>query len=172
IEASTRRWEHDPEAMSAALARHDAVARTLIGEHNGALLKHTGDGVLAVFDEASDALRAAVALQRVLPGEVPVRAGIHAGPAEERDGDYFGTTLNRAARIMAVARGGQVLTSADVAALVGDKMPPATSLVDVGEHLLKDFERPERLFQAVGAGLWSEPPVRASRVAALAGRSS
>jgi hypothetical protein len=172
IEASTRRWEHDPASMSAALARHDEVARRVIGEHRGELLKHTGDGVLAVFGEAADALRAAVAMQRALPDEVPVRAGMHVGPAEERDGDYFGPTLNRAARIMAVARGGQVVVSAEVARLVGDDVPPACSLVDVGEHLLKDFERPQRLFQAVGERLSHEPVSAPSRVAALGSRSS
>jgi predicted ATPase len=173
IVASTRRWEHDAAAMSVALARHDELARSAIDESGGSLLKHTGDGVVAVFEVASDALRAAVAMQRSLPDEVRVRAALHIGPAEQRDGDYFGTTLNRAARIMALAHGGQVLISQRVAAAVGSDLPPAVSLLDVGEQLLKDFEHPERLFQVIGDGLSSEPLAGATDATeALGSRSS
>ena len=114
IEASTRRWEHDAVAMSDALARHDALVWDAIRTNGGSTLKHTGDGVVAVFEQAADGLRAAVAIQRTLvDGDVRVRAGLHSGRAEQRDGDYFGPALNRGARIMALGRGGHVLVSAD-----------------------------------------------------------
>ncbi len=157
IEASTRRWEHDAVAMSDASARHDVVVRDAIRANGGSTLKHTGDGVVAVFEHAADALRAAVAIQRTLvDGDVRVRAGLHSGQAEQRDGDYFGPALNRAARIMALGRGGHVLVSAASAAVIGTEVPTDTLLVDLGEYLLKDFERPERIFQAIGAGLGSD----------------
>lgn len=156
IEASTRRWEHDPAAMSAALERHDTIVRTAVEANAGELVKHTGDGVVAVFEVPSDALRAAVAIQRGLGDDVRVRAGIHTGPAEQRAGDWFGPTLNRAARIMALGRGGHVLLSATVAGAVTPDLPDAVTLLDLGEHPLKGFERPERIHQAVGAGLTAD----------------
>ena len=157
IEASTRRWEHDAVAMSEALARHDALVWDAIRSNGGSTLKHTGDGVVAVFERPADGLRAAVAIQRTLvDGDVRVRAGLHSGRAEQRDGDYFGPTLNRAARIMALGRGGHVLVSAVSAAIIGTDVPTDTLLVDLGEHLLKDFEQPEHIFQAIGAGLVSD----------------
>jgi predicted ATPase/class 3 adenylate cyclase len=162
IEASTRRWEHDAAAMSAALAHHDEVVRTTVLVHEGTLLKHTGDGVLAMFDRAADALAAAVSLQRAMSGEqFRIRIGIHAGAAEHRDGDYFGPTLNRAARIMTLARGGHVIASSAVATLVGNDLPADTALLDIGEHQLKDVARPERLCQVIGAGF--DDPLPAAR---------
>ena len=110
LESSTRLWREHPEAMRPALARHDAILRDAIAAHAGHLVKTTGDGAHAVFANASDAVDAAIAAQLALGGEdwsVPepllVRMGIHSGPAEVRDGDYFGTTVNRAARLMSAA---------------------------------------------------------------------
>ena len=160
IEASTRRWERDAVAMSAALARHDAVVREAIGASGGTVLKHTGDGFVAVFEQPAGALRAAVAIQRTLgESDARVRAGLHTGAAELRDGDYFGSTLNRAARIMALGSGGHVLVSSVSATIIGTETPEGTRLLDLGEHLLKDFEQPERIFQAVGSGLVSDRAV-------------
>ena len=96
IEGSTRRWESDAAAMRAALLAHDEVLRTAIEEHGGFLFSHTGDGVVAAFVSPMSAVKAAVAAQRTL--ELPVRMGLATGEAELRDGDYFGTVLNRAAR--------------------------------------------------------------------------
>src|SRR5882672_9672136 len=107
IEQSTRRWEEAPEAMRAALARHDAVLRQAIAAAGGELFKHTGDGVIAAFAAARPAVEAAAAAQRQLA--LPVRMGLYTGEAEARDGDYFGPALNRAHRIMAAGHGGQVL---------------------------------------------------------------
>src|SRR6201994_4486529 len=105
VEGSTRRWEADAESMRAALATHDEVLRRAIEAHGGWLFKHTGDGVCAAFASPRSAVDAAVAAQREL--ELPVRMGLATGEAELRDGDYFGTVLNRAARVMAAGHGGQ-----------------------------------------------------------------
>ena len=107
IEGSTRRWEADAAAMRAALMAHDEVLRTAIEAHDGFLFSHTGDGVVAAFASPKSAVDAAIAAQRAL--ELPVRMGIATGEAELRDGDYFGTVLNRAARVMAAGHGGQIL---------------------------------------------------------------
>jgi class 3 adenylate cyclase len=104
IEGSTRRWEADAAAMRVALVNHDEVLRIAIEEHGGFLFSHTGDGVVAAFASPMSAVEAAVAAQRAL--ELPVRMGIATGEAGLRDGDYFGTVLNRAARVMAAGHGG------------------------------------------------------------------
>src|SRR5262245_16479229 len=113
LEGSTRLWEEHPGAMQDALARHDAILRDAIESHRGHIVKTTGDGAHAAFKTASDAVDAAIAAQLALQrdewtatGPLRVRMGIHTGAAEVRDGDYYGTALNRAARIMSVAHGG------------------------------------------------------------------
>ena len=99
IEGSTHRWETDADSMRKALAAHDEVLRSTVEEHGGWLFKHTGDGVCAAFASPMSAVDAAVDAQRALG--LPVRMGIATGEAEFRDRDYFGTVLNRAARVMA-----------------------------------------------------------------------
>src|SRR5687767_9021244 len=102
--------------MESALALHDEVLRSAIEARGGWLFKHTGDGVCAAFDSANEAVDAAVAAQRALG--LPVRMGIATGEARQRDGDYFGPALNRAARVMAAGHGGQILVAASTASLV------------------------------------------------------
>ena len=97
VEGSTRRWEADADGMRAALAAHDEVLRAAIETHGGLLFKHTGDGMCAAFSSPSSAVNAAVTAQRAL--ELPVRMGMATGEAELRDGDYFGTVLNRVAAL-------------------------------------------------------------------------
>ena len=104
IEGSTRRWEADAAAMRVALAAHDEVLCKAIEAHDGWLFSHTGDGVVAAFASPRSAVDAAIAAQRAL--ELPVRMGIATGEAELRDGDYFGTVLNRAARVRLSQAGG------------------------------------------------------------------
>jgi class 3 adenylate cyclase len=120
IEGSTRRWQDDSEEMRSLLATHDEVLRRLIDKHRGHVFKHTGDGVAAVFASASDAVAAAVDAQEQLRDVLPVRIGLHTGEAELREGDYFGTAVNRAARIMSVAHGGQIVCSQPTADLARD----------------------------------------------------
>src|SRR4051812_4701557 len=154
IEGSTRRWEADPEAMRTALAAHDEILRLAIEAHGGWLFKHTGDGVCAAFGSARAAVDAAVEAQRELG--LPVRMGVATGEAHERDGDYFGPVLNRAARVMAAGHGGQILLAASTASVLDE-----VGLVDLGEYRLRDLSGPTRLFQVYGEGLATRfPPLR------------
>ena len=170
IEGSTRRWEADPAAMRAVLARHDALVREHVAAHRGRVFKTVGDGFYVVFDAPAEAVAAAVAVQRALHGAaladepVRVRVGVHTGArddVEERDGDYFGPPLNRTARLMAAGHGGQVLVSGMTAQLAGERLPPGVTLDDLGEHRLKDLQRPEHIFQLRIDGLPDDhPPIR------------
>jgi len=168
IEGSTRLWEEEPERMREAMARHDALAREAVVEHGGQVVKMTGDGLHAVFGDAVDALHASVRLQAGLAEleracGIPIRArcGMHAGAFERRDGDYFGTAVNRAARIMSAAHGGQVLLSQAVGDLVGRRLPEGIGLRDLGTARLRDLARAERLYQVVAPLLRTDfPPLR------------
>jgi len=160
LEGSTRLWEQHPEAMKTALARHDKVLKQAIAAHGGHVVKTTGDGVHAVFTTAADATAAAVDGQLGLSGEqwpeptgLRVRMGLHTGEADYRDGDYYGTAVNRAARLMAVGHGGQIVCSQSTAELARDALTDGVVLVDLGEHRLRDLSRPERLFQVNVPGL-------------------
>ncbi len=151
IEGSTRRWEADADAMRAALLAHDKVLRTAIEEHGGWLFSHTGDGVVAAFASPRSAADAAVAAQRAV--ELPVRMGIATGEAELRDGDYFGTVLNRAARVMAAGHGGQILVADSTAVLLS-----GVDLLELGPRRLRDLPIPITMFQLQAAGLRREFP--------------
>jgi predicted ATPase/class 3 adenylate cyclase len=160
LEVSTRLWEEYPEAMKRALARHDAMLRAAVDGHHGRVVKARGDGVHAVFAAGRDALGAAVAAQRALclepwgeTGPLQVRMGVHTGEADQREGDYFGTAVNRAARLMAAAHGGQVVVSQATEAIVRDALPADVGLVDLGVQGLRDLARPERIFQVTAPGL-------------------
>ncbi|HWQ14108.1 MAG TPA: helix-turn-helix domain-containing protein [Roseiflexaceae bacterium] len=114
IEGSTALWERDREAMSAALARHDAILRASVAARGGEVVKTLGDGMHAAFASAADALGAAHAAQGALVtepwgavGSIRVRMALHSGAAEARDGDYYGPALNRAARLLEAASGGR-----------------------------------------------------------------
>jgi predicted ATPase/class 3 adenylate cyclase len=155
IEGSTRRWEANADAMRVALAAHDEVLRTAIEGHGGSLFKHTGDGVCAAFASPTSAVDAAVAAQRKL--ELPVRMGIATGEAELREGDYFGTVLNRAARVMAAGHGGQILLVESTASLLS-----GVDLVDLGPRRLRDLPTPVGMFQVRAPDLRADfPPLRA-----------
>src|SRR3954464_15994259 len=151
IEGSTRRWEADPDGMRAALAIHDDVMRRTIEDHRGWLFKRTGDGVCVVFASPRSAVDTAIAAQRAL--ELPVRMGLATGEAELRGGDYFGTVLNRAARVMAAGHGGQILVADSTAGLLG-----GVALVDLGPRRLRDVPMPVGVFQVRSAGLRVEFP--------------
>jgi predicted ATPase len=155
IEGSTRRWEADAEAMRAALSKHDQVLQTAIESHGGFLFSHTGDGVVAAFASPMSAVDAAVEAELAL--ELPVRMGIATGEAELRDGDYFGTVLNRAARVMAAGHGGQILVADSTAGLLS-----GVDLLDLGPRRLRDVPNPITVFQLQAQGLPTEfPPLRA-----------
>ncbi|MEP7113538.1 MAG: adenylate/guanylate cyclase domain-containing protein [Ilumatobacteraceae bacterium] len=116
IEDSTRLWEKAPAEMASALEIHDRLVRGTIEQHSGYVFATGGDGFCAAFSTALDAARAAVGIQEKLlaaPEAIPfgVRIGLHTGEATERDRNYFGTEVNRAARLMSVAHGGQIVVS-------------------------------------------------------------
>ncbi|GAA5265455.1 adenylate/guanylate cyclase domain-containing protein [Acidiphilium sp. MT5] len=171
IEGSTQRWVRYPEAMGAAIARHDALLRDGVAAAGGAVFKTTGDGGCAVFARVQAALTAAALLQTRLGeedfaavGGLKFRIGVHCGPAEFRDDDYFGLTLGRTARIMAAGHGGQILVSAAVAMAVtagAGGVPEPYALQSLGMHRLKDLGQAEEIFQLTGPGLATGfPPLR------------
>jgi predicted ATPase/class 3 adenylate cyclase len=159
VEGSTRLWEAAPGAMREDLAAHDHLLAEVIGDHGGAVFKFRGDGVAAVFDAPSDGVAAAVAAQRSLGAEdwrvgpLRVRMGLHSGDAQERDGDWFGPTVNRTARLHDVAHGGQIVVSGTTAELVSDRLPDGVTLLDLGEHRLRDLSEPEHIHQVVAPDL-------------------
>jgi predicted ATPase/class 3 adenylate cyclase len=165
IEGSTRLWEKHPHEMKSALAKHDALIRASIEAHDGTVIKTTGDGFHAVFETAIDAILAAIQAQAKLHAVfaseavcIKARMGVHTGEAELRDGDYYGQSLNRAARLMSVAHGEQILLSAVTFELVREQLPEHAFLADLGEHHLKDLDRPEHIFQLNVTGLPAEFP--------------
>ena len=165
IEGSTRLWEQDRARMSVTLAGHDAVARAAVESNHGVIVKMTGDGMFAAFVSSADAMNAALALQRALADPkatngVPLRlrCGLHAGIVERRDDDYFGPSVNRAARIMSAAHGGQVLLSQAVVDRVRELLPATVSLRDLGSVRLKDLATPEHVYQLLHPELRHEFP--------------
>jgi predicted ATPase/class 3 adenylate cyclase len=169
IEGSTRLWQRDPRAMQEALARHDELLRTTIEARDGYVFKTVGDAFCAAFGTATDAAEAALACQLALleegwaeeVGAIRVRMALHAGAAEERDGDYFGPPVNRVARLLSAGHGGQVLLSHAAKELTQDDLPDGASLKDLGERRLKDLFRPERVFQLLSPELpTSFPPLK------------
>ncbi|HUR73950.1 MAG TPA: AAA family ATPase, partial [Sporichthya sp.] len=154
IESSTRRWENDADGMARDLALHDEILRSEVEAAGGTVFGHTGDGMCAAFPAEAGAVRAALAAQRELAGAdwsgvapLRVRMAVHSGPAQRRAGNYFGPTLNRAARLMAAGAGGQVLCSQAAAVRLADGAAPGIVLVDLGEHRLADLGRAERVYQ-------------------------
>jgi len=154
--------------MQAALVRHDEILRNVTEEHGGYVFKTVGDAFCCAFSTATYALEAALEGQRrLLSSEwgqgrpLLVRIALHTGAAEERDGDYFGPPVNRVARLLSAAHGGQVLLTLAAQEMVRDQLPAGATLMDLGERLLKDLFRPERVFQLIAPGLPSGfPPLR------------
>jgi len=160
IEGSTRLWESAPASMQEALEEHDRIVRDAVNASGGYVFATGGDGFAAAFARAGDAMNAATDARRALEDQVwpsdaivRVRMGLHTGEAVERGGDYFGPAVNRAARLLAIAHGGQIVCSQSMAAVIG----PSEELRSLGQHRLRDLGAPEQVFQ-VGDG--SFPPLR------------
>ena len=161
IEGSTRLWEQQTALMRDALARHDQLNRSAVLAHGGRIVKGTGDGIHAVFNNPLQALLAMLQLQHALADAaataglaLSIRCGLHCAAAEARDNDFYGPEVNRAARIMGVAHGGQMLVSSVVAEALLPQLPPGVQLKDLGAVRLRDLSRPERLWQVLA------PPLR------------
>ncbi len=158
VEGSTRMWEDHPDVMDVALVRHDKLLRRAVEDGGGVVFKTVGDAFCAAFATTSGCVGAAAAAQVALqaepwPREAPIRVrmAIHTGECTRRDDDYFGPAVNRVARLMAIGHGGQVLLSASARSATGDVVPAGLWLRDLGEHRLKDLDRPEQVFQLCGA---------------------
>ena len=168
IEGSTRMWEAHPETMQSSLARHDALLRMTIESHHGHVFKTVGDAFCAAFSSSSEALTAALFSQQALhaetwPQETPlrVRMALHTGQTQERDNDYFGPTVNRVARLLAIGHGGQVLLSAQANTELGEEFMHGGSLLDLGSHRLKDLQLPEHVYQLLHPDLPADfPPLK------------
>jgi len=159
IEGDVRLWKADRDAMAAA-ARHDRLVRKQIEASGGHVFKTVGEAHRAVFADPVAALSAAVAIQRAAgaepwPSSLPIRVciALHSGACAERDGDYVGPVVNRAARLLDIGHGGQVLVTAAAYALLADRLPGGVGLRDLGEQRLWDLGRAERVFQVTGSGL-------------------
>ena len=165
LEDSTRLWEERPDAMRRALGRHDSIVKGAIDDHHGYVFSTGGDGFGAAFSRSADAVAAAATAQRSLMAErwpdgvtLRVRMGLHTGEAEERDGDYFGPPLNRAARLTAAAHGGQIVVSEVTAELLAGA--PGLALVDLGSHRLRGLVEAMRVFGVKAEGLdWVDAPL-------------
>lgn len=168
IEGSTHLWERSPEEMARALERHDELVRRAMDTNGGYVFKTIGDAFCVAFSTGHEALRAALDTQRNVADEpwpagveIRVRMALHTGVCQERDGDYFGPTVNRTARLMGIAHGGQVLVSGVTSELLSDFPPDEGLLRDLGEHRLRDLGRPEHVWQLASSSIPSEfPPLR------------
>jgi predicted ATPase/class 3 adenylate cyclase len=150
---STRMWESDRAGMAASLEAHDGIFRQETAAHGGHVFSTAGDAFAVAFATPADCVLAAIAIQARLadtdwPGPpIRVRMGIHTGTTDERDGDYFGPTLNRTARIMAAGHGGHILVSAVTADLLSSRIGPDFELLDRGSHRLKGLHEQIQIFE-------------------------
>jgi predicted ATPase/class 3 adenylate cyclase len=168
IEGDARLWDAYPEAMRAAIARHDAILHQAIQDHQGRSLKLVGGGACAVFVSASDSLAAALTSQRALlvetwPLQTPlrVRMALHVGVVEPKDADRFGPALHRAARLLSIGHGGQILLTQIACEAVHDHLPEGTTLKDLHSHRLQDIQQPEHVWQLLHPTLPTDfPPLR------------
>jgi class 3 adenylate cyclase len=168
IEGSTRLWEQYPYAMPAALARHDSILSRAIAEHDGVVFRTVGDAFFAAFDQALAAVLAALQAQQALYAEpwdtidaMRVRMAIHTNSVDLRDDGYFGPPLNRVARLLAAAHGGQTLICRATQEQVREQLPVGVALYDLGEHQLRDLTQPEQIYQLVADGVPRDfPPLK------------
>jgi hypothetical protein len=146
-------WEQFPDAMRAAMVRHDELLERMIAVHRGHVFARMGDGMAAAFTTAGDAVSSAVAIKQSLAeedwGTTPLKAriGLHTAEAVVGDNGYASLPINRCARLMAAAHGGQVIVSGTTEALIHYQLPDGLRLIDLGEHRLRDLGNPMHVFQ-------------------------
>src|SRR5271163_1274621 len=172
VEGSTRLWETQPVEMTAALGRLNLTVSGIIAAHGGVrpIEQGEGDSFVVAFARASDAVAAALELQRALLAPIRLRIGVHTGEVQLRDeGNYIGPAINRTARLRDLAHGGQTVLSGVTEALVVDRLPADVWLTDLGTHVLRDLPRPERVVQLCHPDLVNEfPPLRTTTTVAAA----
>jgi len=170
VEGSTRLWETQPKEMTAALARLNQTVSEIIVTHDGVrpVEQGEGDSFVAAFARASDAVAAALEMQRAPLAPIRLRIGVHTGEIQLRDeGNYAGPTINRTARLRDLGHGGQTLLSGAAEAMVLDSLPSDAWLSDLGSHALRDLPRPERVMQLCHPDVVNEfPPLRVSKAVA------
>jgi predicted ATPase/class 3 adenylate cyclase/DNA-binding CsgD family transcriptional regulator len=166
VEGSTRLWESQPQAMTAAVARLDSALGHLIAVHGGVrpVEQGEGDSFVLAFARASDAVVCALELQRAPLAPIRLRIGVHTGDVQLRDeGNYIGPTINRTARLRDLAHGGQTVLSGVTDAIVVDHLPGEAWLADLGSHALRGLPRPEQVVQLCHPDIRNEfPPLRTS----------
>ena len=170
IQGSTALWEALPSEMDSALARHDELLHRAVTDHAGEVFKHTGDGMAAAFHGPLPAFDAALKAQQGIVnedwgviGSLKVRMGRHTGEVFERDGDYFGASLNHVSRLMSAAHGGQILVSEATSSLTQD-LPDGASLVDLGVHRLRDISRAYHVYHLQHPDLPTDfPPIKSEK---------
>jgi predicted ATPase/class 3 adenylate cyclase len=169
IEGSAERWERDQAVMTRVVEHHYTLMWTAVETHHGVLFKRVGDAIQAAFFTAPDAVAAALDAQRSLVTDcwsevgspLTVRMALHTAAAEPRDQDYLAPELNRLARLLSAAHGGQVLLTQVAQNLAHDVLPVGASLRDLGEHPLRDLNRPEHVYQLLHPDLAVDfPPIR------------
>ena len=162
VVGSTELWDHAPDAMAAAIERHEEIVSEAVSGEGGLVLKTKGEGdsTFSVFVRTTDGLRAAYRLQRALrlerwPADAPLitRVAVHTGEAVERDGDYFGPAVNLVARLRGVALGGQVLVSATTATIARKGLPDGCDLVELGPVELRGITDREAVWALIGPDL-------------------
>jgi predicted ATPase/class 3 adenylate cyclase/DNA-binding CsgD family transcriptional regulator len=167
VEGSTRLWETQPDEMTAAMGRLNQTVNDILAAHDGVrpVEQGEGDSFVAAFARASDAVAAALELQRAPLAPIRLRIGIHTGEIQLRDeGNYAGPTINRTARLRDLGHGGQTLLSGATEPLVLDRLPEDAWLTDLGTHPLRDLPRPERVVQLCHPDLVNEfPPLRVTK---------
>lgn len=173
IENSTPLWDKHPGVMQELAARHDALLRKAIEGHHGRVVKTTGDGFHAVFEAASDGIAAAVTAQLALnsedwpaeTGPLKVRMGLHSGESQERNGDYYGSTVNMSARIMDAGHGGQILITETTLSLLQNRNLDSIAFSDLGAHRLKGLVQSAEIYQLIHPSLATKfPPLRTASV--------
>ncbi len=144
LEDSSRHWEHNPVAMRAALAEHDAIIKRVVASYDGVVVRHTGDGFNTVFTSAPCAVRAAIEIQRELQAHqwsglstLRARIGLHCGEMSPDGDDYYGSTINRAARICDIANGDQIAVSAALVEAIRSDLDPGVTIEQRGTVRLK-----------------------------------
>jgi len=155
IGASTRKWESNDRAMAAAVVRHDEILRSTIEQHGGYVFKTVGDAFCATFPRAADALRCAIAVQRAIASEpwtveggIEVRIGLHTGDEYEvREGDYYGRSVNRAARLGSIVNPRQIILDVTTLELARSAMTDREQVIDQGTHRLKDLDMPMHVME-------------------------
>jgi predicted ATPase/class 3 adenylate cyclase/DNA-binding CsgD family transcriptional regulator len=167
VEGSTRLWETQPTDMTAAIARFNQAVCDVVAAHDGVrpVEQGEGDSFVAAFARASDAVAAALELQRAPLAPIRLRIGLHTGEVQLRDeGNYAGPTINRTARLRDLGHGGQTLLSGATEQLVVDRLPNGAWVTDLGTHPLRDLPRPERVVQLCHPDLVNEfAPLRVSK---------